>query len=146
MKRSFLLAATLLALAGCTTTVNDTEFSLRKGSVNDTINPLTFDFEITRNQPAPILPPPESGMPPMVSHPIAGYLPITPAKNDCLTCHDRPGDAKAARVKGQPAPAPASHYAKTADGKLAISGTQYNCVACHAPQAGVDPLVPNRSS
>ena len=84
-------------------------------------------------------------MPPMISHPIAEYVPITADSNKCLACHDRPGAWGKGAAKGQATPAPASHYAKTAGGQFALAGAQYNCVACHAPQAGVKPLVPNQS-
>ena len=86
-----------------------------------------------------------SGMPPMISHAIAEYLPITASSNNCLTCHDRPGEWSKGVTKGQATAAPASHYTKGAQGKLVLDGAQYNCVACHAPQAGVTPLVNNRS-
>jgi cytochrome c-type protein NapB len=144
MKRSFLLATLLAALVGCATTIGDTEFSLNKGNVFDSANPITFDFETGTAGQALIPPPPESGMPPMISHAVAQYLPITASSNNCLTCHDRPADAGKVAAKGQPAAVPASHYTKTG-GKLVVSGAQYNCLACHAPQAGVAPLVTNRS-
>ena len=144
MKRSLLLA-TLLALVGCATTVSDTDFSLHKGSVFEPMPPATFDFDSGSAGKALIEPTAGSGMPPMISHPIADYLPITASSNNCLTCHDRPGQWGKSTAKGQAAAAPASHYAKAADGKFVLAGAQYNCVACHAPQAGVTPLVTNRS-
>ena len=145
MKRSFLLATLLAALVGCATTTSDTEFSLHKGNVFEPMNPVTFDFESGSAGQALIPPPPASGMPPMISHPIADYLPITASSNNCLACHDRPGEWSKGSAKGKAAAIPASHYAKTPAGKMALAGSQYNCVACHAPQAGVGPLVPNRS-
>lgn len=145
MKRSFLLATLFGALLGCATTFSDTEFSLHKGNVFEPMNPITFDFETGTAGQALIPPPPESGMPPMISHPIAEYVPITADSNKCLACHDRPGAWGKGAAKGQATPAPASHYAKTAGGQFALAGAQYNCVACHAPQAGVKPLVPNQS-
>jgi cytochrome c-type protein NapB len=144
MKRSLLFAMLLAALAGCATTIGDTEFSLNKGSVFDSTNPITFDFETGTAGQALIPPPPDSGMPPMISHSVAEYLPITASSNACLGCHDRPAAGKAA-AKGQAVAAPASHYTTAASGQLAVSGAQYNCLACHAPQAGVAPLVTNRS-
>lgn len=142
MKRSLLLATLLAVLAGCATTLSDTEFSLHKGNVFEPMNPVRFDFESGTAGQALIPPPPGSGMPPMISHPIAEYLPITANSNGCLTCHDKGGQSAA---KGQPAAMPAGHYTKLASGKLAVAGAQYNCTACHAPQAGVTPLVTNRS-
>ena len=145
MKSSFLLATMLAALVGCATAVSDADFSLRKGTVFEPLTPATFDFDSGTAGKALIEPVAGSGMPPMISHPIADYLPITATSNSCLGCHDRPGDWGKASAKGQGAAAPASHYAKGAGGKAALAGAQYNCVACHAPQAGVNPLVTNRS-
>jgi nitrate reductase cytochrome c-type subunit len=144
MKRSLLLA-TLLALVGCATTVSDADFSLLKGSVFEPMAPSAFDFDSGTAGKALIEPMAGSGMPPMISHPIGDYLPITASANNCLTCHDRPGQWGKSATKGQAAAAPASHYAKAADGRFVLDGAQYNCVACHAPQAGVTPLVTNRS-
>lgn len=145
MKRSFLLATMLAALVGCASTVSDTDFSLRKGTVFEPLTPATFDFDSGTAGKALVEPLAGSGMPPMISHPVAEYLPITASSNNCLGCHDRPADAGKVAAKGQPAPAPASHYTKSAGGRLALAGAQYNCLACHAPQAGVNPLVTNRS-
>jgi len=145
MKRSFLLATFLAALVGCATTVSDTDFSLHKGNVFEPTTPAAFDFDSGTAGKALIDPVAGSGMPPMISHPIAEYVPITAASNSCLNCHDRPGQWGKPTAQGQAAAAPATHYAKAADGKLAVSGAQYNCVVCHAPQAGVTPLVINRS-
>lgn len=145
MKRSFLLATMLAALVGCASTVSDTDFSLRKGTVFEPLTPATFDFDSGTAGKALIEPLAGSGMPPMISHPVADYLPITASSNNCLSCHDRPADAGKVAAKGQPAPAPASHYTKAASGQLVLAGAQYNCLACHAPQAGVNPLVTNRS-
>jgi cytochrome c-type protein NapB len=129
-------------VVGCATTLSDTDFSLHKGSVFEPMNPAGFDFETGTAGQALIPPPPESGMPPMISHPVASYLPITATSNGCLACHDKGGQPSS---KGQAAAMPASHYAKAPGGKLIVSGAQYNCTACHAPQAGVRPLVNNQS-
>jgi nitrate reductase (cytochrome), electron transfer subunit len=145
MKRSFLLAALLAALVGCATTVSDTDFSLHKGSVFEPTTPATFDFDTGGAGKSLLEPLVGSGMPPMISHPIADYLPITAASNNCLTCHDRPAEWGKVAAKGQGAAAPASHYTKGPQGKPVVAGAQYNCVACHAPQAGVTPLVGNLS-
>lgn len=145
MKRSFLLAALLAALVGCATTVSDADFSLLKGNVFEPTTPAVFDFGGGGAGKGLIEPLAGSGMPPMISHPVADYLPITATANNCLSCHDRPGDWGKAAAKGQGSAAPASHYTKSAAGKPVIAGAQYNCLACHAPQAGVTPLVDNRS-
>jgi nitrate reductase cytochrome c-type subunit len=145
MRRSLLLATLFATLAGCATSVSDTEFSLHKGNVFEPTTPATFDFDSGGAGKALIAPLTGSGMPPMISHAIAEYLPITASANVCLTCHDRPAEWGRSVAKGQGAPAPASHYSKGPQGKAVVAGAQYNCVACHAPQAGVAPLVGNRS-
>lgn len=146
MKRStLLLAAVFAALAGCATTaIDDTQLGLSKSSVFDTAAPAPFAFDGpgAGQRAAPLA---GSGMPPMISHPVGDYLPITASSNNCLGCHDRPQETGKPPAKGQPAAAPASHYAKGADGKLALAGANYNCMSCHAPQAGVKPLVDNVS-
>jgi cytochrome c-type protein NapB len=146
MKRpTLLIAAAFAALAGCATTaIDDSQLGLSKSSVFDTTTPAPFGFEGpgAGQAAAPLA---GSGMPPMISHPVGEYLPITAKANGCLGCHDRPQDAGKRPAKGQPAAAPASHYAKGADGKPALAGASYNCMACHAPQAGVKPLVDNVS-
>jgi nitrate reductase (cytochrome), electron transfer subunit len=146
MKRStLLLAAVFAALAGCATTaIDDSQLGLSKSSVFDTATPAPFAFE-GPGAGQSVAPLAGSGMPPMISHPVDGYLPITAKANSCLGCHDRPQEIGKPLAKGQPAAAPASHYAKGADGKLLLSGASYNCIACHAPQAGVKPLVDNVS-
>lgn len=145
MKRSFLLATMLTALVGCATALSDSELSLHKGNVFEPTTPTAFDFDSGSAGKTLIAPLAGSGMPPMISHPIAGYLPITANSNGCLSCHDRPGDWGRSVARGQPSPAPASHYTKAAGGKAVLAGAQFNCLACHAPQAGVTPLVTNRS-
>jgi nitrate reductase cytochrome c-type subunit len=146
MKRMNLLLAAIAAVAaGCATqAIDDAQFGLRKSSVFETVTPAPFGFEGpgAGKTTAPLA---GSGMPPMISHPVDSYLPITAKANGCLGCHDQPQAVGKPVAKGQPAPAPASHYAKAADGKLVVAGTSYNCMACHAPQSGVKPLVDNVS-
>lgn len=146
MKRLLVLAGALTAVVvvGCATmAIDDTQFGLRKSSVFDTATPAPFGFD-GPGAGATISPLAGSGMPPMISHPVDDYLPITAKANGCLGCHDRPADIGKAVAKGQPRTAPASHYA-TAAGKMTIAGASYNCMGCHAPQAGVKPLVDNVS-
>jgi nitrate reductase cytochrome c-type subunit len=146
MKRASALVALLLALiAGCATVaIEDTQFGLRKAGVFEALTPTPFSFEGT-GAGRTIEPLAGSGMPPMISHAVDNYLPITSASNNCLACHNRPAQFGKPVAKGQPMSAPASHYAKAADGMPALAGAHYNCISCHAPQAGVPSLVDNRS-
>ena len=146
MKHTTLLAAaTVAALSACASTgIDDSQLGLRKSSVFEVVTPAPFGFE-GQGAGQTIAPLAGSGMPPMISHAVDGYLPITTKSNGCLGCHDQPQAIGKAVAKGQPNAAPASHYTKGADGKLALAGASYNCIACHAPQAGVKPLIGNVS-
>lgn len=64
--------------------------------------------------------------PPMIPHPVAAYLPITPTKNACLMCH-QPGQPGQKVAKGMPTPLPPSHVS---DGK--VNPNRYECMLCHA--------------
>ena len=62
--------------------------------------------------------------PPMIPHPIAAYIPITPEKNACVMCHI-PGEPGMKVAKGSPTPLPPSHVS---DGKVnACSATLKFC-------------------
>lgn len=155
MTRSFrpstphrLLGAFALAAfaVGCATTaaISDSDFSLKKGSVFDTTTPLPFAFEDDAAAKL-IRPLPGSGMPPMISHAVDEYLPLTAAKNECRDCHDKPANIGKPVAKNRAMPASVSHYVKDASGTMHLSGKAFNCMACHAPQADVVPLVTNTS-
>jgi cytochrome c-type protein NapB len=146
MKRTTLLAVAIAAAfsACASVAIDDAQFGLRKASVFDVVTPAPFDFEGS-GAGETVAPLPGSGMPPMISHAIEDSLPITVKSNDCLSCHDRAkADAQTTR-KRKASPAPTSHYVTRADGQVALAGSSYNCVACHAPQSGAPPLVRNTS-
>lgn len=65
-------------------------------------------------------------VPPMIPHPIAAYIPITPEKNACVMCHV-PGQPGMKVSKGFPTPLPPSHVT---DGK--VNPNRYECLLCHA--------------
>ena len=64
--------------------------------------------------------------PPMIPHPIAAYIPITPEKNVCVMCHI-PGEPGMKVAKGSPTPLPPSHV--TGD---KVNPNRYECLLCHA--------------
>jgi nitrate reductase cytochrome c-type subunit len=130
-------AAILAACAGMA--VEDKDFGLAKGSVFDTATPQAYSFE---GGDAGRAGPRALGTPPVITHPIDSYPPITASANACSGCHERPADI-GKKAKGQPTAAPADHYVRAGDGKLVISGAHWNCLLCHAPQAGVPALVGN---
>ena len=137
------LAALALLLAGCATVVapiDERDVSLRRASVFETVPPAAFTFAdapVTRAAPGQ----PE---PPTITHAVDEHLPITAKNNECLTCHDKPLNIGKPVAAGKARPAPASHYVEAA-GARALSGKQYNCMSCHAPQANVPPLVKNEA-
>lgn len=122
--------------------VDDSSFGLAKGSVFDTATPKSYSFE-GPGAGRLIAPPPAT--PTMIPHAIETYLPIAVDRNECMSCHVRPAGTGAKAAKGAPRATPASHFVQK-DGKLVLSGAQYTCTACHAPQAGVAPLVGNSAS
>lgn len=65
-------------------------------------------------------------VPPMIPHPVANFLPITPTKNACLMCH-QPAKPGVEAKKGQPTPLSASHV--TGD---KVNPNRYECMLCHA--------------
>ncbi|MCU0897760.1 MAG: nitrate reductase cytochrome c-type subunit [Burkholderiales bacterium] len=139
MKRvglGILAAAFLVACAGMS--IDDKDFGLSKGSVFDASTPQAFSYEgagTGKAAPTPL------GTPPVITHPIESYPPITASANACTGCHAQPANIGKPKAQGEPTAAPADHYVKGADGKLAMSGAHWNCLLCHAPQAGVPPLV-----
>jgi cytochrome c-type protein NapB len=146
MKRPAIHAAVLLAtLAGCAgMAIEDTQVGLRKASVFEVVTPVPFGFD-SPGAAVTIAPLPGSGMPPMISHAVDEYLPLTMKNNECLDCHDKPSRIGSPVAAGKPRPAPANHYVTSAGGAMALGGRQYNCLFCHAPQAQVQPLVRNSS-
>jgi nitrate reductase cytochrome c-type subunit len=68
-----------------------------------------------------------------IPHPIDGYL-VTKEENSCLECHDRPRDIGKRQAKGQPLPAPATHYGKLEGKKPPVADAHFNCTSCHKPK------------
>lgn len=118
--------------------ISDASLGLSKGSVFDTPNPLVFDYE----GGPPIVAQPSAFSPPLITHPIAGYTPITAGSNMCLSCHERPADIGKRADKGEPQAISRNHY--LGSGKdVKLNRAFYDCLICHAPQANVQPLVGN---
>jgi nitrate reductase (cytochrome), electron transfer subunit len=135
-------AAVLAVLTGCAaSSIEDTQIGLRKADVFVSLKPMPFYFIDGAKDQLP-LPIPGSGMPPMIRHAVDEHLPITSTANACLDCHDKPKNIGKLVAAGKAKPAPVSHYVRR-DGSLALNGRQYTCMACHAPQAEVSPLVSN---
>ena len=86
---------------------------------------LVFAPAVYAQQSAPAAPSSQF-VPPMIPHPIAAYIPITPEKNACLMCHV-PGQPGMKAAKGSPTPLPPSHVT---DGT--VNPNRYECLLCHA--------------
>lgn len=145
LARTTLALIAVAVIAGCAgMAIDDRSFGLRKAGVFDVVEPAPFGFDSNAasrmTQPLP-----GSGMPPMISHAIDDSLPITARKNECLDCHDKPQNIGKPVAAGKARPAPASHYHGAGLGRPVLAGANYNCVACHAPQADVPTLVRNDS-
>ncbi|MHB1360757.1 MAG: nitrate reductase cytochrome c-type subunit [Rhodocyclaceae bacterium] len=82
------------------------------------------------------------GQPPMVSHTIEQYVPMTMEENACLDCHIT------VELRGQKVPQmSASHFStslKRKDGSPQLSMDRYQCDSCHVPQADAKPLVDSK--
>jgi nitrate reductase cytochrome c-type subunit len=83
-----------------------------------------------------------AGAPPVVSHGIADFTPITPEDNMCLDCH-----AVEEKVEGEPTPVPESHYVDLRNRpdvvNSEIAGARYVCTSCHVATTDAAPLVEN---
>jgi cytochrome c-type protein NapB len=139
MKRLALIVASSLVIglfACATQSTPDTQFGLVKGSAFDTLTPKAYVLDGSGAKGAA-----ETAylMPALSKHSNETYLPITPDKNQCLACHDKPGAQKKA---GDPTPIPSSHYATVA-GKQQVAGARYKCDLCHSAAADVPDLVGN---
>ncbi len=171
MALGFFAAATVF-MVGCTTTkqsISEESLGLRTTDLYsegaDTVGDRT---EYTKNSAgtSQIIERAFENAPPMIPHNVEGMLPITIDNNACTGCHT-PAVAKSMGAT----PIPKSHFTnfrpdttlsssgmiekegkavdntsdfKTVGKKLnQLSGTRFNCSACHAPQsvATKDPVV-----
>jgi nitrate reductase cytochrome c-type subunit len=89
-----------------------------------------------------VLPRPYPLAPPLIPHSVEGMA-VTRSANDCLTCHlDGMEVGEGHRATKVPPSHHTNPYKKeTKSGE--VTGTRYNCLQCHAPQAvGARPPVP----
>ena len=91
----------------------------------------------------PRLPRAYRGSPPRIPHGVADFLPITPAENPCLGCHDGARAAESGAVA-----VPVSHYRDLRHSPEAVrkevAGARYVCVSCHVPTTDAPILVGSR--
>jgi nitrate reductase cytochrome c-type subunit len=122
--------------------VPDAALGLAKGSVFEVAAPPATKQEDGAPGEKPVLPRMYAAAPPRVPHAIADFLPITPAQNSCVDCHE-----VKEKVAGQPTPIPTSHFTdlRRAPGApgAKVSGARWVCTACHVPTSDAKPLVGN---
>lgn len=143
MKRLWWIPIILLALGLAAGVAKDgktaKEIGLSPADVFDTT--VTDAAGRTEKDPgeSEIVPAAFSGAPPVISHAIADFLPITVDENACMLCHGEP-DSGATVV-------PDSHYYDLrndpAEKRDEIAGTRQVCTACHVLQTGAKLLVVN---
>lgn len=76
--------------------------------------------------------------PPLIPHKVDDYQ-ITTTNNQCMTCHDWPGNTRVNAPKISE-----THYVDRQGARLdKVAGTRYFCQQCHVPQADAKPLVGN---
>lgn len=125
--------------------VSDSDIGLRKTTVeNENSVVLLGDVNYTGVQAGESLVIERSfeNAPPLVSHTMEEYLPITKDMNACLTCH-----VKELAADMNTKPAPASHYfdfqANKSSGDT-VSFERFNCDQCHVAQTDAKPLIANK--
>ena len=90
---------------------------------------VTDDVRRMRNYP---------DQPPLIPHAIEGYA-LDLNANKCLACH-----ARKFTEQSQAPMISVTHYQDREGNTLGgVSPRRYSCLACHVPQTGANPLVPN---
>ncbi|TKB57558.1 nitrate reductase cytochrome c-type subunit [Ferrimonas aestuarii] len=118
MKKTLIMAAAALLIAGCqmsnnSPAVNDTESRRGDTAVNQEVAAAPIANYPKKNQVAEVY----QGQPPLIPH-KADYK-ITTKRNNCLSCH-----------KPKKQTLPMTHVE---EGK--VKGQLYQCRICHLPQA-----------
>jgi cytochrome c-type protein NapB len=76
--------------------------------------------------------------PPLIPHKIDGYQ-INTTNNQCMNCHDWPGNTKVNAPKISE-----THYVDRQGARLdKVAGTRYFCTQCHVPQTDAKALIGN---
>jgi cytochrome c-type protein NapB len=120
--------------------IPDDEIGLSKADIFDVPDPDVYTEVAAEPGEGAAVARAYDGAPPVISHGIADFLPITRDDNLCLTCH-----WVEEKIEGEPTPIPASHFTdyRNAPDEVGdeLAGARYNCLACHAPQTDAAPLV-----
>ena len=125
--------------------ISDSDIGLRKTTIeNENSVVLLGEVNYTGVQAgeSAILERSFENAPPLVSHTMEEYLPITKDSNACLSCH-----IKELAADMNTKPAPASHYFDFQANKPSgdnVSNERWNCDQCHIAQTDAKPLVGNK--
>lgn len=142
------LAGLVVGLSGCGQTmrstvvkaapVADSSLGLEKTSVYEVPAPPITQYAMTEPGINKSLGVSYHTAPPQVPHNIDDFVPVTRDNNMCVACHNTPDLIGKKLEKGQPTPAPVSHYIeKTKD----LYMGRWNCIQCHRPQSDATLLV-----
>ena len=129
--------------------IDQLNIGIGEDNVFSDATPEAFKYQGKKAGKSELLPIAYSTVPPLISHTVEEYLPITAETNDCTECHDkRKKIGKTERRTGKKIPMPQNHYGGF-DGKGdedEVSGARYTCTQCHVPQSGAKPLLENTYS
>ena len=126
--------------------IDQMNMGIGEDNVFSDATPEAFAYSDVKAGKSEMIPLAYSTVPPLISHAIAEYLPITAEKNDCTDCHDRQDKiGKTEHRTGKKIPMPESHYGGFLGkgDKEEVSGSRYTCTQCHVPQSGAKPLIEN---
>ena len=129
--------------------IDQLNIGIGEDNVFSDATPTAFAYPDIKAGKSTMIPLAYSTVPPLISHSIEKYLPITMETNDCTDCHDRQNKiGKTEHRTGKKIPMPNSHYGgfKGEGDKEEISGARYTCTQCHVPQSGAKPLIENTYS
>jgi cytochrome c-type protein NapB len=118
------------------------QIGLSKVGISEVPDPLGATENVSEPGELPPAPAAFADAPPVVSHGVAEFIPITLDENMCLECH-----AVAEKVEGEPTPMPESHYVDLRNQPdvvgSEVAGARYVCTSCHAASTDAEPLVTN---
>ena len=126
--------------------IDQMNMGIGEDNVFSDATPQAFAYSNVKAGKSEMIPLAYSTVPPLISHKIEDYLPITAEENGCADCHDRQSKiGKTEHKTGKKIPMPESHYGGfNGEGdKEEVSGARYNCTQCHVPQSDAKPLIEN---
>ena len=129
--------------------IDQLNIGIGEDNVFSDATPTAFSYPDIKAGKSKMIPLAYSTVPPLISHTVEKYLPITAEENGCAECHDRQNKiGKTEHRTGKKIPMPDSHYGgfKGKGDKEEVSGSRYTCTQCHVPQSGAKPLIENTYS